>query len=107
MTTARAGGRVSLPLPCPDKDAKKHAAIPTLPRLCPDLSATVYGARAAAHYPQWRKNHGKTRTVGPSGPKIRRLILSRLYVEVDAAFYDLHAQSHFVKIRGDTQPGLR
>jgi len=32
-----------IPPQCPDKDAKKHAPISTLPRLCPDLSATVYG----------------------------------------------------------------
>jgi hypothetical protein len=33
--------------------------------------------------------------------EIRRLILSRLYVEEDAAFYDLDAQNRFVKIRCD------
>jgi hypothetical protein len=33
--------------------------------------------------------------------EIRRLILSRLYVPEDAAFYDLGAQNHFVKIRCD------
>ena len=33
--------------------------------------------------------------------EIRRLILSRLYVAEDAAFYDLDAQNHFVKIRCD------
>ena len=36
-----------MPRQCPDKDARKCAPIPTLPRLCPDLSATVYGARIA------------------------------------------------------------
>jgi hypothetical protein len=36
-----------------------------------------------------------------SARKIRSLILSRLYVPEDAAFYDLDAQDHFVKIRCD------
>jgi hypothetical protein len=33
--------------------------------------------------------------------EIRRLIRSRLYVEEDAAFYDLDSQNHFVKVRCD------
>jgi hypothetical protein len=36
-----------LPVQCPDKDAKRCPTNPTLPRLCPDLSATTYGARVA------------------------------------------------------------
>lgn len=36
-----------------------------------------------------------------SADRIRRLILSRLYVEKDAAFYDLDALNHFVAIRCD------
>jgi hypothetical protein len=33
--------------------------------------------------------------------QIHRLILSRLYVSEEAAFYDLDAQDHFIKIRCD------
>jgi len=33
-----------IPNRCPDADARKCPAIATMPRLCPDLSATVYGA---------------------------------------------------------------
>ena len=91
-----------IPPQCPDKDAKKHPPIPTLPRLCPDLSATVYGGRIAlsamaramgktAESDHWRER----------AEQIRGLILSRLYVEEDAAFYDLDARNHFVKIRCD------
>jgi hypothetical protein len=36
-----------------------------------------------------------------SAHKLRSLILSRLYVPEDAAFYDLDAQNHFVKIRSE------
>jgi len=91
-----------IPLQCPDKDAKKHAAIASLPRLCPDLSATVYGGRVALA--------GMAKALGKSAEadrwaeraaQIRRLILSRLYVKEDAAFYDLDAENRFVRIRCD------
>src|ERR1700761_5320227 len=36
-----------MPRQCPDKDARKCAPVPSLPRLCPDLCATTYGARMA------------------------------------------------------------
>ncbi len=91
-----------IPPQCPDKDAKKHPAIPTLPRLCPDLSATVYGGRVALS--AMAKAMGNTSEAdrwSERAEQIRRLILSRLYVEEDAAFYDLDAQNHFVKIRCD------
>ena len=91
-----------IPPQCPDKDAKKHAPIPTLPRLCPDLSATVYGGRIALS--AMAKAMGNTSEAdrwAERAEQIRSLILSRLYVEEDAAFYDLDAQNHFVKIRCD------
>jgi hypothetical protein len=85
---------------CPDKDAKKCPEDPRLPRLCPDLSATVFGARVALsemadalgkkpEAERWRQ----------SAEQIRRLILSKLYSPEDAAFYDLDAQGRFVKVR--------
>ncbi len=91
-----------IPNGCPDKDAKNCPPVPSLPRLCPDLSATTYGARAAlaamatelgkkSEADQWME----------SAEKMRKLILSRLYVPKDAAFYDLDAQNHFVKIRSE------
>ena len=91
-----------IPVQCPDKDAKKHAAIPTLPRLCPDLSATVYGGRVALS--AMAKAMGRTAEADrwtERAQAIRSLILSRLYIEQDAAFYDLDAQNNFVKIRCD------
>lgn len=36
-----------MPNRCPDGDARKCPPVPSLPRLCPDLSATVYGSRIA------------------------------------------------------------
>lgn len=91
-----------IPPQCPNKDAKQHAPIPSLPRLCPDLSATVYGGRIALS--AMAKAMGRTAEAdrwAERAQEIRRLILSRLYVKEDAAFYDLDAQNHFVKIRCD------
>ena len=87
---------------CPDKDARRCPDNPALPRLCPDLSATVYGARTALaamatalgknnEAAQW---HERAQT-------LRGLILQRLYDSEDAAFYDVDAQNHFVKVRSD------
>lgn len=89
-----------LPRQCPDGDARRCPSVPSLPRLCPDLSATVYGARVAlgrmadalgksSEAAEWRHR----------AESLRRLIMDRLYVAEDAAFYDLNAQNHFVKIR--------
>ena len=91
-----------IPNQCPSADARKCPPIPTMPRLCPDLSATVYGG---AHGP---RRHGQ----GPrqadeearwlaDAEHIRQLILTKLYSPEDAAFYDLDAQNNFVRVRGD------
>jgi len=91
-----------IPPRCPDKDARLYPPIPTLPRLCPDLSATVYGGRVALA--AMAKALGKTAEADrwtESAERIRGLILTRLYVPEDAAFYDLDARNQFVKIRCD------
>jgi len=91
-----------LPDQCPDADAKRCPPIPTLPRLCPDLSATTYGARVPLA--AMAKALGKITEADQwteSAHKIRSLILSRLYLPEEAAFYDLDAQNHFVKIRSE------
>nr|WP_252263816.1 alpha-L-rhamnosidase [Paracidobacterium acidisoli] len=89
-----------IPPQCPDKDAKKCTQLSTLPRLCPDLSATVYGARVALA--DMAKALGKPSEADSwteQAEYIRKLILTKLYVPEDAAFYDLDAQNHFVKVR--------
>jgi len=88
-----------MPRQCPDKDARKCAPVPSLPRLCPDLSATVYGARIAlaAMARALGKNSDADNWL-EHADTLRKLILARLYVPEDAAFYDLDAQNHFVKI---------
>lgn len=91
-----------LPNQCPHADARLCPPIPSLPRLCPDLSATTYGARIAlaamaralgrnAEADRWTE-HAET---------LRRTILDRLYSSADAAFYDLDAHDRFVRIRSE------
>jgi hypothetical protein len=89
-----------IPNRCPDADARQCPTIPSLPRLCPDLSATVYGARVAlaamanalgkrAEAARWSE-HAET---------MRNLIIQKLYCPQNAAFYDLDAQNNFVRVR--------
>lgn len=91
-----------VPVRCPDADAKRYAPGSKMPRLCPDLSATVYGGRLALasmadvlgkrnEADMWRE-----RAVG-----MRKLILKRLYSSEDATFYDVDADDQFVKVRSD------
>jgi hypothetical protein len=91
-----------MPNRCPDGDARKCPPDLSLPRLCPDLSATVYGGRVAlaAMARALGKNSEADRWF-ELGESIRIAIVSRLYDPSDAAFYDLDAQDHFVHIRGD------
>jgi hypothetical protein len=91
-----------IPNRCPDADARKCPQIATMPRLCPDLSATVYGGRVALA--AMAKELGKTSEAArweQDAETIRRLIIEKLYSPEDAAFYDLDAQNHFVRVRSD------
>jgi len=91
-----------IPNQCPHKDAKECPPVPSLPRLCPDLSATIYGQRVAlaamanalgksAEAVHWQER----------AEHLRSLILAKLFVAEDAAFYDLDAQDQFVKVRSE------
>ena len=91
-----------IPNGCPGDDARKCPPLASLPRLCPDLSATVYGGRVALA--AMAKALGKTAEVErwqSDAETIRQLILDRLYSPDDAAFYDLDAQNKFVRVRSD------
>src|SRR5215469_9615807 len=91
-----------IPNRCPNADARKCPPLAGLPRLCPDLSATVYGGRLAlaemagalgknTEADRWRTD----------AEKIRSAIVQKLYAPEDAAFYDVDAQNRFVGIRSD------
>lgn len=82
-----------------NKDARWCAPAPGMPRLCPDLSASVYGGRMA--------NAAMARAMGKSGEADRweesahhigRLIVERLYSEQDGAFYDVDTSNQFVRV---------
>jgi len=91
-----------MPNRCPEKDARICPPVAGLPRLCPDLSATVFGARVALA--AMAKALGKDADAArwtESAEQIRQLILTKLYVPEDAAFYDLDAQGKFVRVRSD------
>lgn len=89
-----------MPRQSPDKDAKRCLKVPTLPRLCPDLSATVYGGRRAlARMAEDLNKPNEAADWTEKAEKIRRLIIGRLYAQEDASFYDLDAQNHFVRVR--------
>lgn len=91
-----------IPVQCPQKDARQCPPIPSLPRLCPDLSATVYGARRAlAAMAGALGKRSEADRWAERARAIRTLILSSLYVPADAAFYDQDAQGQFVRIRCD------
>jgi hypothetical protein len=91
-----------IPNRCPDADARKCPSIATMPRLCPDLSATVYGARVAlSHMATALGKTGEAERWHDDAETIRRLILDRLYDPKDEAFYDLDAQNNFVRVRSD------
>src|ERR1039458_8985480 len=86
-----------IPNRCPDGDARKAPPIATMPRLCPDLSATVYGGRMALA--AMAKAQGKTSEAAhwlTDAETLRKLILEKLYSPEDAAFYDLDTPGQFV-----------
>ncbi len=87
---------------CLDGEAARCPPVPGLPRLCPDLSATTYGGRVAlAAMARALGREGEAARWDEAAAHIRELILARLYVAADAAFYDLDAQGQFVKIDCD------
>lgn len=88
---------------CPDSDARKCPPGEGLPRLSPDLSATVYGGRVALA--AMAKALGKKDDAdrwNEDAETIRGLIIEKLYDPVDSAFYDLDADNKFVKVRSST-----
>ena len=89
-----------IPNRCPDADARKCPPDPTMPRLCPDLSATVYGGRIAlaAMAAALGKRDDHARWLADA-EHIRQLILTKLYSPEDGAFYDLGADGKYIKVR--------
>lgn len=92
----------NMPNSCPDGDARKCPQVASLPRLCPDLSATVYGGRIALA--AMARALGRKKEADQwleDAETIRQLIIEKLYCAEDAAFYDLDAHGKFVRVRSD------
>lgn len=88
------------PNSCPDEDARQCPPGAGLPRLCPDLSATVYGGRVAlAAMAEALGKSGERDQWTQDAEGIRRLIVEQLYYAEDSGFYDLGAQGRFVWVR--------
>ncbi len=87
---------------CPGADARVCPPDPGVPRLCPDLSATVYGGRIAlaAMAKALNKPADEARWLADA-EHIRQLILTKLYSPEDGAFYDLDTNNQFIRVRGD------
>jgi hypothetical protein len=91
-----------MPNRCTDNDSRLCPAAPGLPRLCPDLSATVFGGRVAlAKMARILGKASEADDWDERAAAICKLILDRLYVPDDASFYDLDSNNNFVRIRGD------
>ena len=91
-----------IPNACPGGSARNCPPIATMPRLCPDLSATVYGGRIAlAKMAKTLGKHDDESRWLADAEQIRKLILTKLYLPEDGAFYDLDAENNFVRVRGD------
>ncbi|HZL28224.1 MAG TPA: alpha-L-rhamnosidase [Acidobacteriaceae bacterium] len=91
-----------IPNRCPDGDARKFPPLPGMPRICPDLSATVYGGRVAlAAMARALGKRAEADKWEQDAETIRRLIVAKLYSPEDAAFYDLDTNGKFIRVRSD------
>jgi len=81
-------------------DARYCPQAPGMPRLCPDLSVSAYGGRVALA--KMAKMLGKAAEADrwlQDAEAMRALILSKLWCEEDASFYDVDTGGKFVRVR--------
>lgn len=90
-----------MPNGCPDSDARKCPPVPSLPRLCPDLSATVYGGRIALAAMARALGKSEADRWLADAATIRNTLIEKLYCADDSAFYDVDPFGCFVRVRGD------
>jgi Bacterial alpha-L-rhamnosidase 6 hairpin glycosidase domain/TAT (twin-arginine translocation) pathway signal sequence len=85
---------------CPEHDAKRFAPGQSMPRLCPDLSATVFGGRVAlSAMATALGKEAEAHKWMDDAERIRSLILEKLWCDEDASFYDVDPEGRFVRIR--------
>lgn len=81
-------------------DARYCPPAPGMPRLCPDLSASVYGGRVAlAKMAEALGKKDEADRWRHDAETIRGLIITKLYDPEDASFYDLDTNNKFVRVR--------
>ncbi|MEI9905439.1 MAG: hypothetical protein WDN06_16970 [Asticcacaulis sp.] len=80
-----------IPPQCPNQDAKRFPDGFNLPRLCPDLSATTYGARMALASNGQGAGQGTTGRGWKAPRRCAGRYSTRFTFAEDAAFYDLDA----------------
>ena len=89
-----------IPNRCEDGDARKCPPAPGSPRLCPDLSATVFGARVAlSAMAEALGKKAEAQRWKDDAEHIRSLIVDKLWSPEDASFFDLDTSGHFVRVR--------
>jgi hypothetical protein len=85
---------------CPEHDAKKFSPGQSVPRLCPELSATVYAGRVALNAMAIALGKkAEAQAWLDDAEHIRALIVQKLWSEEDASFYDVDPAGSFVRIR--------
>ena len=85
---------------CPGHDAKRFTPGQSVPRLCPDLSATVFGARSAlSAMASALGKQSEARKWKASAEQMRTAIVERLWCADDASFYDVAPDNTFVRVR--------
>lgn len=85
---------------CPDHDARKFSPGQSVPRLCPELSATVFGGRVAlSAMARALGKPAEARMWADRAEEIRKLIVEKLWCEEDASFYDVAPDGQFVRVR--------
>jgi hypothetical protein len=85
---------------CPEHDAKRFFPGQSVPRLCPELSASVFGGRLAlSAMARALGKESEAHIWMEDAQHIRSLIVDRLWCEEDASFYDVDPEGDFVRIR--------
>jgi hypothetical protein len=91
-----------LPQECPSGDARLCPPVSGLPRLAPDLSASIFGGRVAlSRIASELKKPNEALHWSRQADAIGTALLEWLYDRHSACFYDLDARNQFVRIRGD------
>jgi hypothetical protein len=92
----------SLPVACPENDARICPPLSGLPWLAPDLSASVYSGRVAlAQMARMLGRLGEAEEWLEKAGVLKTLIIEKCFDREDEFFYDVDTHGNFVRVRGD------